>query len=287
MLAIIKKEMGAYFNSMTGYIFLGFLILISAVYFALVNVLQLNPDYSSVLSGTSIMFLILIPTLTMRLFAEEAKQKTDQLLFTAPISINAVVIGKYLAALLLFLIGMAVTILFPIALSQFGELPTAKIMGAYIGFILLGACFISVGMFISVLTDNQIIAAVATFAVLFLLFIMTSIVPNLPADRTSSRIFVFAVILLLGALGYDTTKKIFVGVVTVIIQLAVTVGFFLTNGIIFDGIMVKVFEWFSVLARFENFNKGVLNVADVVYYITFSMVFIYLTINVIEKRRWR
>jgi ABC-2 type transport system permease protein len=287
MLPIIKKELRAYFNSMTGYIFLGFLVIITAIYFALICVSQLNPAYYGVISSTSIMFLILIPTLTMRLFAEEARQKTDQLLFTSPVPLNKIVLGKYTAALLLFLLGMAITAVFPMIIANYGTLPTAQIAGAFLGYILLGAAFIAVGMFISVLTENQIIAAVATFAVLFIFYIMDTIASNMPVDTRSSVIFICVLILLLAFVVYDATKNLAAGVIVAAIGVVIAGGLFIINNLIYDGAITKILLWFSVLSRFSNFEMGVLNLTDIVYYITFSMAFIYMTTNVIEKRRWR
>lgn len=287
MLPIIKKEVRTYFNSLTGYIFLLFLVLLTAVYFVIVNIAGASSSYQSVLSGTSIMFLILIPTLTMRLFAEEIRQKTDQLLYTSPITVGQIVIGKYLSALFLFLIGMAITILFPLMLSRFGTVPTPQIAGAFLGFTLLGACFIAVGIFISALTDNQIIAAVVTFAVLFIFFIMEGLTGSMPIDRVTSTIFVGLLVLILSYIVWDSTKNIAAAVITAVICAIAMSAAYLINNFVFDGAIVKVLNWFSLLSRFNNFYKGVLNVSDIVYYITFSIAFIYLTINVIEKRRWK
>ncbi len=287
MVPIIKKELRTYFNSMMGYIFLGFLVLLTAIYFSLVCIANNSPNYNYVLSGTSILFLILIPALTMRLFAEEARQKTDQLLYTSPLTILQIVVGKYLAAFLLFIIGMGITMLFPIVLSGFGELPVQQIVGSYVGYILMGCCFIGVGLFVSVLTENQIVAAVATFATLFLFYIMDSLANSMPSDRGSSLVFLGLILAGFAFLVFDSTKNMFAGIIVFILTAVASGVAYLMNNYIFDGLLVKVLKWFSILTRFSNFDKGIFNVADIIYYITFSIAFIYLTINVIEKRRWR
>jgi len=287
MLPIYKKEMKTYFNQMTGYIFLLFMVLLTGLYFVIMNVFGLDPRYQNVLSGSTILFFILIPTLTMRLFSEEVRHKTDQLLFTSPLSIWQIVIGKFLAGLSLFLIGMGVTLLFPLMISRYGTLPISQITGSFIGFILIGTCFIAVGLFISVLTDNQIIAAVATFATLFALFIMDAIAASMPADTFSSLIFIAALIVGVAALLYSSTKNIIVSVITGVIGIAAASGLYAFNNLIYDGIIVRSLQWLSVYSRFSNLINGILNLADIVYYVTFAAVFIYLTVNVIEKRRWR
>ena len=287
MIPIIKKEMRTYFSSMVGYIVLAGFVLFSALYFSLYCIRMLYPDYSYVLSSTSIVFLIMIPIITMRLFAEEMKQKTDQLLFTVPLKIESIVIGKYLSAFLFFLIGMAITVLFPLLISFFGELPTAQITGAFIGYILLGAAFISIGLFISVLTDNQIIAAFGTFGALFLLFMIDSLKDLIPVDTVSSLIFVGVILIAFGFAVYDSTRSVLAGIIVAIIGVAAAVVLYFINPLYFDGAMVKTVGWLSLLLRFNNFSLGILNISDIVYYLTFTAAFIFLTINVIEKRRWK
>ena len=117
MLSILKKELRSYFNCMSGYVFLAFFIFITGLYFSLINIFQGIPDYQYVISDSTIMFLIIIPLITMRLYSEEAKNKTDQLLFTSPISIAKITLGKYLASLILFLFALLLTCAFPIILS--------------------------------------------------------------------------------------------------------------------------------------------------------------------------
>ena len=121
MAAIIKKELRTYFTTLTGYAFLGFFVLITGYFFVSQNIAGASMDYSETLIGTMIMFLILVPVLTMRLFAEEARQKTDQLLYTSPLRVTDIVVGKFIAASLLFLIGLAITMIFPFILSKYGE----------------------------------------------------------------------------------------------------------------------------------------------------------------------
>ncbi|MCL2708065.1 MAG: ABC transporter permease subunit [Defluviitaleaceae bacterium] len=287
MLPIYKKEIKTYFTQMTGYIFLTFMVLLTAIYFVLINVFGMDPRYYAVLSGTTILFFVLIPTLTMRLFSEESRHKTDQLLYTCPLSIGQIVLGKFFAAVSLFLIGMAATVLFPFILSRYGELPVSQIAGAFIGFILIGICFVAVGLFISVLTDNQIIAAVATFATLFALFIMDAIANSMPVQTAPSLIFVGALIVGVAAILYSSTKNILASIILAAFGIAAAVAMYFINNLIFDGFIVKTLQWLSVYSRFENLTNGILNFADILYYVSFAALFIYLTVNVIEKRRWR
>lgn len=287
MYPIFKKEMKAYFTSMTGYIFLGFFVLLTAVFFFIINIYNGSTSYMAVLSNTIMMFLILIPTITMRLFADERRQKTDQLLFTSPITITQIVLGKFLAALCLFVIGMGITMLFPFIISRYGNLPVAETIGVVVGYLLMVAAFISIGVFVSALTESQTVAAVGTFAALFLFYIMDGIASSMPTSRISSVIFLAGIAILIAFIIYDSTKNIFASIIFALLCFGgIGIAYF-TNELLFDGVIGKILLWFSLLSRFDNFSAGIFDLGDIIYYLSFSFVFVYMTINVIEKRRWK
>ena len=161
--AIFRKEMRTYFTTISGYGFLGFFALITGYFFIGQNIVGSSANYNDTLTGSMIMFLILVPVLTMRLFAEESRQKTDQLLYSVPIKVTSIVAGKFLAAVCLYFIALVITFVFPIVLSSFGNVDWGMTLTGYLGYFLMGMCLISVGLFISVLTDNQIVAAVSFY----------------------------------------------------------------------------------------------------------------------------
>lgn len=287
MPAIIKKELKTYFKTITGYGFLGFFVLITGYFFVSQNIAVSNANYNETLAGSMIMFLILVPVLTMRLFAEEARQKTDQLLYAAPINVTDIVAGKFIAAALLFLMGLAITLIFPWMLSRSGELAWGMTFAGMLGYFMMGMCLISVGIFISVLTDNQIVAAAATFAAIFLLLMMDNIASAVPISVASSLIFTGLAVTAVALTVYSSTKNIAAALIFALAGFVIMGIVYFINPNIYDGLIVKVLSWFSVLSRFENFYMGILSVSDVVYYITFTCAFLYFTVNVIEKRRWR
>ncbi|MCL2572088.1 MAG: ABC transporter permease [Defluviitaleaceae bacterium] len=288
MIPIYKKEMRTYFTQMMGYLFLAFMILLIGLFFTIMNLMFRDANFQSVLSNTTMFFLFLVPILTMRLFSEEARHKTDQLLYTSPLSVTQIVLGKFLAAFTLFAIATAITVSFPLMLNIFADsLPVSRIVGAYIGWILVGVSCIAVGVFISVLTDNQIIAAVGTFAALFLMFLMEAFAMSMPTSNFASFIFVGLIILAVAGIWFNSTRNILSSVVLALLGIAVAIGLYLFNSSIFDGIIVRTLLWFSVYARYDSFAAGILSISDVVYYVSFIVLFIYLSINVIEKRRWR
>jgi len=287
MLSIYKKEMRAYFTHMMGYVFLAFMLLIIGIWFVMANVMSGSPNFQHALSNATIFFFILIPTLTMRLFSEEARQKTDQLLFTSPLSVLQIVLGKFFAAVSLFVLATGTSIVLPMILSRYGELPVSQITGAYIGFVLLGMACIAVGVFISVLTDNQIIAAVITVAAIFVLFIMDAVAAIVPTTAFASLMFVVGVVAVVIVLWFHATRNILATIVIAALAIAVAGGLYLHNNLIYDGIIVRALLWFSVFARYEAFTSGIVNISDIVYFVSFSALFVYITVNLIEKRRWR
>ena len=297
MAAIIKKELRAYFNSWIGYIFLLILVGLVGVFFWQINIRSQIADFQLTLGNLPIFLLILIPVLTMRLFAEEARQKTDQLLFTAPVTVSSVVLAKFFSAFLLVCIALVITLVFPFMLSFYGDLPYSEIFTVYIGFALLIPCFIAVGMFISACTENQIIAAVITFFVMIFLYIMEAIVSFINDSVTASQaigssalislIFIAIIIALLAYIIYDSTKNYYIAGGLALILISLSTGLYAYDTTIFDVMLVRGTQWLSIMTRFDNFNHGVLNVSDIIYYISFAGAFVYLTINVIEKRRWK
>jgi len=287
MLAVYKRELKAYFTSSIGFIFMGFFLLLSGFFFAMTNVFSASPNYNSVLGNITFIFLIAVPILTMRLMPEDKRQRTDQLLYTSPLSITGIVLGKYFAAVTVFLLTLLITCLYPIIISFFGDIAVWEIVGGYIGFLLLGSSFIAIGLFVSSLTENQMIAAVITFSSLLFVWIIDWVAQGLPTDRVSGIVFAAILALAAGGFVYYNTKNIYVGVATTLVGAAIIVGtYFLADKYFFDGFIVRVFEWFSLLKRYEEFQMGVLSLSPIVYYITFSAAFVFLTIRVIEKKRW-
>ncbi len=178
--AVLRREWGAYFHSAIGYVFLAVFYLFSGFFFFLYCLSAHSTDMSGVFSSLFVVLLFLIPVLTMKLLSEEKKMKTDQALLTAPVSLYGVVTGKFLAAFLLFCTAVASTAVYALILSIFAEVDWVVVIGNIVGILLLGMAMISIGLFISGLTENQVIAAVGSFAILLLLMLTDSLAAVLP-----------------------------------------------------------------------------------------------------------
>ena len=189
MKAIFNREFNSYFTSMLGYVFLTIFLLLTGVMFYVVNIRFMTARMTNFFSIVNNWALFLLPLLTMRLFSEDRKQKTDQLLLTAPISTKEIVFGKYLAAFGIFMVGVLITLIYPVILAFTGNLPIAETISCYVGFILLCSAILAIGAFMSSITESQIVAAIATYGVLIFTLLLGSVVKILlwlsPVQRFS------------------------------------------------------------------------------------------------------
>lgn len=286
MIAILKREFKFYFTSASGYIFMSVFLLISGIFFALSNLFTGSSYFNGVLQSTTFVFLILVPMITMKTLAEERNQRTDQLLLTSPVSLTGIVLGKYFAAVGLFLVTLLITFIYPVILSFFGSITIWEIAGNYIGFALLGAAFISIGVFVSSLTDNMVASAVGTFGALLLIWLISWMEQGLPTTAASGVGFAALLVVIICAIIHYAAGNPYV---TAIIGAAGGIALaiiYIFKKALYEGFMVKFIGWFSLIKRYESFTMGILDLSAVVYYITFSAAFIFLTIQVLDRRRW-
>jgi ABC-2 type transport system permease protein len=172
MIALYRKELRSTFTSWTGYVYLAVFSLISGFIFTTGNLLSQNGDIKSYFASICTVLVLLVPILTMRVFAEERKLRTLQLLFTMPLSLVDIVAGKFLATLTVFGIGLVPTLAYPVILASYGGVETAVVAGNYLGLLMLVSACIAIGLFVSALTENQLIAAVVTYALLLALWLL-------------------------------------------------------------------------------------------------------------------
>ena len=193
---------------MTGYLFIGFLLLFVGVYSYVYNIQNSLANFEYVLSGMSFVFLLIIPVLTMGVIADEKRRNTDQLLYSLPLSMTEVVLGKYFAMLVVLLIPTAIICIYPLVLNLFGNVYLLKTFGAIIGFFFLGAALIAVGMFVSSLTESPAVAAGICFLLLLLNYFMSSLSGYLPATATPSLIAMTALVLIAALIIWMMTRSV-------------------------------------------------------------------------------
>jgi ABC-2 type transport system permease protein len=253
--AIFKREFTAYFRSPIGYVIFAIFMAISGLYFAS-GILNSYIDMVSEISFLQSFLFIIIPLLTMRAFSEDRRNGTEVLLFTSPANTLEIVLGKYLAALALFLVLTAGTFTHLIIASLYDGLIDISVLGVYIGFIFLGVAYVSIGVFTSALTENQIIAAVISFVIMLVLMLL---------DFVSSMIGTAVATL------FD--KINFFGMTDTQID---SIGAAVTKGI----------SWLNPMTRLNNYVNGIFEIAPILFFISLAAAFLYLTNRIIEKRRW-
>ena len=286
MFAIYKKELKNYFINMTGYIFIGFMLAVTGIFTTLINLISTYPSFENVLSNITIVFLLIIPILTMRSVAEERHSKTDQLLYSLPVSVTQIVLAKYLAMFTVFLIPVGIIGLYPLILSIFGTVYLGTAYGALLGFTLLGGALIAVGMFMSSLTESQVIAAVTSFGVIFAMYLMSAIASLIPAGALASLVAFAVVVLIFAGVVYSLTKNSTVAGITAAAGAFILAGIYFINSSIFDGLFANVLNWLSVFDRFSTFTTGLFDLTSVVYYVSLIILFVFGTVQSVEKRRW-
>ena len=286
MTAVLRHELSSYFTNVTGYVFGAFLLLFAGIYTMVINLQSASPYFEYVLMNMDFIFLIIVPILTMRVIAEERRQKTDQLLYSLPLTMTQVALGKYLAMLVIFLIPVAVIGVYPLVLTAFGAVYLPAAYGALTGFFFLGASLIAIGMFISSLTESQAVAAGLCFVVMLLNYFISSLASYVPSPAFASFLCVAVCILVLGLIFRLLTRSGFAALVLTIVLEGGLVAAYTFRSADFQGLFPNLMEQLSLFDRFYEFVNGTFDLTAIVYYLTVIAVFVFLTVQSLEKRRW-
>ena len=283
MLAVYKKELRQAFTSLFGYLFLAFLLALIGFYVYQFNLKLEYASFAYPLSSVTLFFILLVPMITMRSLSEEKKQKTDQLIFTSPVSVTRIITGKYLALVTILLIAVMIVCVYPPILARYGAVNMKIAYSNIAAFFLLGCAYFAIGMFLSSLTESQIVAAILTFIVI----LAVALKDRIPSDHTISFLVLCVLAVILGLITFLLMRSIAVTVIlTALLAGALFVLYFAVNKALFDGLLTKMLGWISLISRFENFRYGLFDGAAYVYYISIIFLFVFLTIQVIKKRRW-
>ena len=287
MLAIYKRELKSYFHSMTGCVFIAFLVMFTGIYFMAYNLNAGYPYFSYTLSGSLIVFLVGIPLLTMRSFSEERKTKTDQLLLTAPVSLTKVVLGKYFAMVTVLAVPNVIFCLFPLLIKLQG---TAYLLVDYSSiavFFLLGCVYLAIGMFMSSLTESQIIAFISTFGILLLLYLWDGILSFLPSSALSGMIGILLILTLIVVYIYHMTKNWMLAAGIEAVGIAAALIVYFVKSSLYENLLTKLLGRIALADVFMNISSSnIVDVSGLLLYVSILIIFVFLTIHTIQKRRW-
>ena len=286
MTAIFKREFKSCFTGMIGWVIAAVSLFFLGLYFTNRNLLYASSDFASVLYTMTMILLFLLPAISMRSFAEERKNKTDQLLLTSPVSIPAIVAGKFLAELAVFALPLAAAVVMPLLLQAFGTVSLVAAYSALLGYLLLGGACLAVGTWISALTENQILAYLATFGALLVAYLMNGIQTMFTTGNLLAFIVFMIVLLVASVLVGVICKRLAAGAV---VFCAGAVVLFVLFQLRPAWLLTAFNAVLSALALFEPFKDivgGMFSIPAIVYYQSVMGLFLFLTGQALARRRW-
>lgn len=286
MTAVFKHELRSYFHSLTAYVFGAFLLVFVGVGALIYNITAAVSSFELVLQFCCLVFVVLVPILTMRVIAEERRQRTDQLLYSLPITTTQVVLGKYLALLVVYLVPLAVISVYPLLFARYGEVYLPTSYGSLFAFFLLGAALIALGMFLSSLTDSQGFAAGLGIGVILLNYYSVSLSEQVSSSAMGTVIVLLVLILAAGAVVRHLTGNENLAYGLCIAAILLLAALFYFDNQLFEGLLPAVMTKLSLFERFYSFVNGVFDLTAVVYFLTVAGFFLFLTVQSLEKRRY-
>lgn len=287
MLAIYKRELKSYFQSMVGCVFIAFLMVFTGIYFMAYNLTAGYPYFSYTLSGSLIVFIVGIPLITMRSFSEDRKNKTDQMLLTAPVSLGKVVMGKYLAMVTVIGIPNVIFCIYPLIIKSQG---TAYLKVDYISilvFFLLGCVYAAIGMFMSSLTESQIIAFISTFGILLVLYLWDGILSMLPSSAISGLVGVLVLLTVIVFYIWHMTANYVIAAALEIVGIVAAVAVYIVNSDLYENLLSNLLGRLALADVFTDItSNSIVDVTGIIFYLSIIAVFVFLTVQSIQKRRW-
>ena len=272
---------------MTGPVFVAFLIAFTGIYFMAYNMTAGYPYFSYTLSGSLIVFIVGIPLITMRSFSEERKNKTDQLLLTAPVSLGQVVLGKYLAMVTVIAVPNVIFCIFPLIIKSQG---TAYLTVDYLSilvFFLLGCVYAAIGMFLSALTESQIIAFISTFGILLVLYLWDGILAMLPGSAVSGLVGVLVLLTVVAFYIWRVTENVVLSGGIELIGVIAGIVVYMVKSEVYENLLSDSLGKLAIANVFTGItSNSIVDITGIALYLSFIAVFVFLTVQAIQKRRW-
>ena len=286
MKSVYLHEVSSAFTGFSAYVFGAFLLLFGGIYTLAYNLDLHVAEFQYVLQNMSFLFIFIIPVVTMRVWAEERRQRTEQLLYALPLTMTQVVMGKYLALLTQLAVPVGLLGLYPLALSAYGNVPLGAAYSALGGFFFLGAALLAIGLLISCLTESQAAAAGLCFVVMLLNYFLVSLAELVPGTAAASLAAFGAVSLAMGGILYGMTKNGVFSAVVSMLLLAANLGVYAWKPSVYEGLFASVIRQMSLFSRFTVFVTGVFDWTAIVYDVTVIGAVLVFAIQILEKRRW-
>ena len=286
MIAIFKREFKSYYSGMMGWLLTGVMLLFGGLYFTAANLQGGYTNFTISLYSFVIVLLIFIPLLCMRSFAEEKRSKTDQLLLTSPVSVSGIVLGKYLALLAMFAVPVAIFSLYPLIMLMLGGVDLVASYAGILGYFFMGAACIAVCMYLSTLTENQIIAALSGFGVLLVAYLLPSIQTLFTAGSGLAMAAFVVILLAVSVIVGLRSRTLTLGAGVFLVGFVLLTILFNTKSAALTSAFTSVLGALALFEPFLEFVNGLFSVTALVYYLGVIVLFLFLTGQALEKRRW-
>ena len=286
MVAVLRHELSLYYHSLTGYVFGAFLLVFTGIGALIYNINASVANFEYVLSFIQVVFIIIVPILTMRIIADEKRQRTDQLLYSLPISTSDIVVGKFLALLVVYIIPMIVICTYPLIFSMYGDVYLPTSYGSIVAFVFLGLALISIGMFISSLTESQGMAAGICVVVMLFNYYCTKLADAVSNTSIGALIAIIVLMVILGFIIRFMTKSDVIGYGFAIFTSIIAGVLYLVKPQLLEDLLPNVMKQISLFERFTMFYNGVFDLTAIVYYISVIAFFLFLCVQSLEKRRY-
>lgn len=287
MKAVYLKELKSYFSGAVSYACFALMFVIAGIYTWAINIQSASGAFENTVANMAFWLCLLpIPLLTMRVFSEERKQKTDQLLYSLPLKTSSVVLGKYFAAVTVIAVPVAIIGIYPLILSFFGNVNLASCYSILFAFLFMSAALTAFGIFVSSLTENQIVAAILTAVIIFFNYFMPYIASFVSTSAAASAIFLIVSGLVIGFITFLMTKNYIAGISTAVVLNFVFILIYALKSELIEGFLPKIMENISVFEALSVFAGGIFDLTGIVLFISVAAVFIFLTMQSLEKRRW-
>ena len=285
MRAIYERELKSYFYSMTGYVFIAFLTMFMGIYFMVYNMINGYPYFSYTLNSTLMILMIAVPILTMRSMADERRSRTDQMLLTSPVSLWGIIMGKYLSMITIFAVPMAIACLCPLIIKANGTAYLAEDYASILAFFL--CVYIAIGLFISSLTESQLIAAAGTFGILLLLILWPGLLSFMPTTALGSLAGLLILWSLVCFVMYRLTSHVPLALGLEALGVMGLAGTYLVKQSLLEHALTDILGKIVLTDVFNNIaGTHILDIGGLVYYVSAAAILLFLTVQSTQKRRW-
>ena len=286
MTAVLRHELSLFYHNMTGYVFGAFLLLFTGIGAMLYNINSSVANFEYVLSFISVVFVVIVPILTMRIISEERRQKTDQLLYSLPITSTEIVMGKFFSLICVYVMPLIFIAAYPLIFAQYGDVYLPTSYGSLVAFFFMGAAFISMGMYISSLTESQGMAAGICIAVMLFNYFCASLADDVSATAFGSVVVLVVMCLIIGFIVRFMTKSTIAGAIVFVLGIGAVLVAYFVGSTTLDNLLPNIMKNLSLYERFNVFVSGVFDINGIVYYISVVVFFLFLCVQSLEKRRY-